>query len=252
MFAQPHAAFDRSETASSAKCSQSIPAKFNIHHNQQGHKRLNYITELDLFKLAAINLPRHTLLHSMPVTLQVESTEINRMRTHFIKVMLNVWRSYSRHVLGTQCPLLGTFTQDAELFASPELAEIAGVAAPEVVEELPALSLAAVAKDSKTSEGHVLQCLRLVLGTSRNIMTKRWFNKIKLQMSPSLYLLIQRGAISILKTAQPGERISQPSKTLSQSVSKLDTLKTLDPDNKSQATCQTKKESEARSVINLN
>jgi len=83
-------------------------------------------------------------------------------------------------------------------------------------------------------------------------MTKRWFNKIKLQMSPSLYLLIQRGAISILKTAQPGERISQPSKTLSQSVSKLDTLKTLDPDNKSQATCQSKKKSETRSVINLN
>lgn len=83
------------------------------------------------------------------------------------------------------------------------------------------------------SESHVVQSLRLILTTCRTVITKRWFNKIKLQMTPTQSLLIQQGAITILRTSAMGEKI--PSKTLSQSFVKLDALKTLDVgDNKSQ------------------
>jgi len=61
----------------------------------------------------------------MPVSLQVESIEINRMRSHFIKIILNVWRSYARNVFGTTCPVFGSFTNEGDLIPSPELAELA-------------------------------------------------------------------------------------------------------------------------------
>lgn len=93
----------------------------------QKSKRLSYITELDLFKLAAINLPRHTIVQAMPVSLQVESTEINRMRSHYIKMILAVWRSYARNVFGYTCPVFGTYTKDGDLYPSSELAEIVGL-----------------------------------------------------------------------------------------------------------------------------
>lgn len=94
---------------------------------QNKHKRLSYITESDLFKLAAINMPRHTIVQAMPVSLQVESTEINRMRSHYIKMILAVWRAYSKHVFGTTCPVFGSFTTDGDLTPSPELCELAGI-----------------------------------------------------------------------------------------------------------------------------
>lgn len=90
-------------------------------------KRLSYITELDLFKLAAINLPRHTIMQAMPVSLQVESAEINRMRSHYIKMILAVWRSYSRNVFGSTCPVFGSYTKDGDLIPSAEMAEIVGL-----------------------------------------------------------------------------------------------------------------------------
>ena len=51
-------------------------------------KQLSFITELDLFKLAAINLPRHVLIKAMPITMQLDSIEINRIRSNYIKVMI--------------------------------------------------------------------------------------------------------------------------------------------------------------------
>ena len=90
-------------------------------------KRLSYITEADLFRLAAINLPRHTIVQAMPVSLQVESTEINRMRSHYIKMILGVWKSYCRHLFGNTCPCFGSFTTEGDIIPSQELCEIASV-----------------------------------------------------------------------------------------------------------------------------
>lgn len=90
-------------------------------------KRLSYVTEVDLFRLAAINLPRHTIVQVMPVSMQVESTEINRMRSHYIKMMLGVWKSYSKHLFGSTCPCFGSFTADGDIIPSAEVCEIAGI-----------------------------------------------------------------------------------------------------------------------------
>ncbi len=95
---------------------KSVFAKFN--NTQNKNKRLGYITEFDLFKLASINLPRHTLMQSMPASLQMESTEINRMRSHYIKMALYVWRSYTKHVFGTTCPIFGTYTSEGIIYPS--------------------------------------------------------------------------------------------------------------------------------------
>jgi len=80
-----------------------------------------------LFKLAAINLPRHTIVQAMPISLQVESTEINRMRSHYIKMIIAVWKSYARNVFGYTCPVFGSYTLDGDLIPSVELAEIVGI-----------------------------------------------------------------------------------------------------------------------------
>lgn len=90
-------------------------------------KRLSYITEADLFRLAAINLPRHTIVQAMPVSLQVESTEINRMRSHYIKMIHSVWKSYSKNLFGSTCPIFGSFTADGDIIPSQELCDIAGI-----------------------------------------------------------------------------------------------------------------------------
>lgn len=82
------------------------------------NKKLSYISDQDLFKLAAINMPRHAILHAMPVSLQVESIEINRMRSHYIKIIMAVWRSYCKHVFGATCPVFGSFTKQGELIPS--------------------------------------------------------------------------------------------------------------------------------------
>ena len=95
---------------------------------QNKFKRLSYVTEADLFRLAAIHLPRHTIVQAMPVSMQVESTEINRMRSHYIKMIHQVWKSYSRNVFGTVCPVFGTFSKDGDLILpSVELCDISGI-----------------------------------------------------------------------------------------------------------------------------
>jgi len=177
----------------------------------QKSKRLSYITELDLFKLAAINLPRHTIVQAMPVSLQVESTEINRMRSHYIKMILAVWRSYARNVFGYTCPVFGTYTKVGDLYPSSELAEIVGLESqqPTDLEQYPPLNLTPIAKDSNTTEQVVSSILKLIFSTCRNIITKRWFQKIKLQLSSAYALVITKGTISIQKLSVTGEKIPQ-------------------------------------------
>lgn len=63
----------------------------------------------------------------MPVSLQLESTEINRMRSHYIKIVLSVWRSYARNCFGTTCPIFGSYTKDGNIWPSSELAELSGI-----------------------------------------------------------------------------------------------------------------------------
>ena len=111
-------------------------------------KRLSYITEADLFRLAAINMPRHTIVQAMPVSLQVESTEINRMRSHYIKMIHSVWRAYSKLLFGSTCPVFGSFTEDGDIIPSAELCEIAGIEQDEKPDKdlYPSLNIVALAK----------------------------------------------------------------------------------------------------------
>jgi hypothetical protein len=79
------------------------------------NKRLALINEQELFKLCAINLPRHSMLHAMPVSMQTDSIEVNRLRSHYIKMIASVWRVYVKYAFGTTCPVFGSFTQDGDL-----------------------------------------------------------------------------------------------------------------------------------------
>ena len=85
------------------------------------------MTELDVIKLAAISLPKHILTILMPSELQADSVDINRMRSCYIKTMLTVWKLYGRAVIGTTCPVFGTFTQEGEILPSNELAEAVSI-----------------------------------------------------------------------------------------------------------------------------
>lgn len=148
----------------------------------------------------------------MPVSLQVESAEINRMRSHYIKMILAVWRSYARNVFGFTCPVFGSYTKDGDLIPSSEMAEIVGLEGqshPDF-EQYPSLNLTPIAKDSNTTEYVVSQILKLIYATCRNIITKRWFSKIKLQLSSTHALVITRGTISIQKFTTTGDKV--PSK----------------------------------------
>lgn len=89
----------------------------------QQHKRLLYINNLELFKLAAINMPKCRLLPMMPVELQVESTDVNRMRSRYITHIMGVWKVYSKFIFGSSCPIFGTFTHAGEMVPGPELCE---------------------------------------------------------------------------------------------------------------------------------
>ena len=140
-------------------------------------KRLSYITETDLFRLAAINMPRHSIVQAMPVSLQVESTEINRMRTHYIKMIAGVWKSYSKSLFGNTCPVFGSFTEDGDIIPSSELCEIAGVEQIELPdrEKYPPLNIGQLAKQTNSSEAIVMSILKLIMATCKSVIYKRWF-----------------------------------------------------------------------------
>ena len=127
--------------------------KFGV-ADQNRSKKLSFINEQDLFKLAAINLPRHALLHAMPVSMQVDSTEVNRLRSHYIKIIVAVWRLYCKQLFGRTCPVFGSFTKDGELIPSPELADWCQLECEERpdIEKYPAINFAVLAKDARTTE----------------------------------------------------------------------------------------------------
>jgi len=121
----------------------------------------------------------------MPVNLQVDSIEVNRLRSHYIKMIVAVWRVYTKHVLGCTCPVFGSFSKDGKLLPSQDLCEAASVEQEESPDplEFPALNLATIAKETKYTEGIVSQILKLILATCKQILRKRWFQKIKLQIN---------------------------------------------------------------------
>jgi hypothetical protein len=53
----------------------------------QAYKRLLQINNLDLYKLAAINMSKGRLLPLMPNEMKVESVDVNRMRTRYIQMI---------------------------------------------------------------------------------------------------------------------------------------------------------------------
>jgi len=79
------------------------------------------------------------------------------MRSHYIKMILSVWKAYSKLVFGTTCPVFGTFTNEGHLLPSPELAELASLPQSEEpdLQKYPPLNLRALAKDAKCSEALV-------------------------------------------------------------------------------------------------
>lgn len=79
------------------------------------------------------------------------------MRSHYIKMILAVWRSYSRHVFGSTCSVFGSYTKDGDLIPSTEMAEIVGLESQSQpdLDKYPALNLTPIAKDSNTTENIV-------------------------------------------------------------------------------------------------
>jgi len=46
------------------------------------------LTEIDVFKLAAVSLPKYILMQLVPTNLQSDSVDVNRMRSYYIKTMI--------------------------------------------------------------------------------------------------------------------------------------------------------------------
>jgi hypothetical protein len=113
----------------------------------------------------------------MPVSLQVESTEINRMRTHYIKMIAGVWKSYSKNLFGNTCPVFGSFTEDGDIIPSAELCEIAGIDMVEQPdrEKYPQINIGLLAKQASSNESIVMSILKLILATCKSVIYKRWF-----------------------------------------------------------------------------
>jgi hypothetical protein len=89
----------------------------------QTHKRLLYINNLELFKLAAINMPKCKLLPLMPIELQVESIDVNRMRSKYITLIMGVWKAYTKFIFNSTCTIMGTFTDKGEMVPGHELCD---------------------------------------------------------------------------------------------------------------------------------
>jgi len=97
---------------SSIQLSGTLP-RFTVRLKGGNKRKLNFLSELDLIKLAVVNLPRASLIQAMPISMQVESTEVNRMRSHYAKMLQVIWKTYSKQVSsGLHCPLFGTFAKE--------------------------------------------------------------------------------------------------------------------------------------------
>ena len=94
----------------------------------------------------------------MPVNLQVDSIEVNRLRSHYIKMIVAVWRVYTKNLLGHTCPVFGSFSVDGRLLPSYELCGAASIESDEQpdFEEFPPVNIALIAKETKYTEGIVL------------------------------------------------------------------------------------------------
>ena len=107
---------DDTQSLRSYKSRRSVFPTFGFSaRGPSSNKKLALINESELFKLCAINLPRHSLLNAMPVSMQTDSIEVNRLRSHYIKMISAVWRVYVKHAFGTTCPVFGSFSQDGDL-----------------------------------------------------------------------------------------------------------------------------------------
>ena len=85
-----------------------------------------HINNIELFKLAAINMPKGKLLPLMPCELQCDSTDLNRMRSKYISLLLSVWKAYAKFIFGTTCSIMGTFTMAGDFIPSLDLCEACG------------------------------------------------------------------------------------------------------------------------------
>lgn len=117
---------------------------------------------MDVFKLAAVALPRHMLMQLVPSNLQQDSVDVNRMRSYYIKTMIITWKAYGKAVIGTTCPVFGIFLQDGRIFPSIDLADAAGIAPDPEAETVnaPKLQLTSIADEARISESLVLQILK--------------------------------------------------------------------------------------------
>lgn len=86
------------------------------------------LTEIDVFKLAAVSLPKYILMQLVPTHLQSDSVDVNRMRSYYITTMIATWKAYGKAVIGTTCPVFGIFLKDGRIYPSPDLAEAAAIA----------------------------------------------------------------------------------------------------------------------------
>ena len=77
-----------------------------------------------------------------------------------------------------------------------------------------------------------MSILRLILATSKNVIHKRWFQKIRMQYNTTHALVIQKGIITVERFSVGGDKI--PGKaTKSLSTRKLNSFKKQTADTKS-------------------
>jgi hypothetical protein len=72
--------------------------------------------------------------------------------------MIAVWKAYGKAVMGTTCPVLGTFAQDGQIYPSSDLAEaagISGIAEPETA-STPKLQISMLAEEANITEALTL------------------------------------------------------------------------------------------------
>lgn len=113
-------------------------------------------------------------------------------------------------VFGTTCPFFGTFSKEGELIPSQELANLCQVDVEEQADpkEYPPLNLGLIAKECRYTEPVVSKILNLIFATCKQVIKKRWFQKIKLQFTPTHSLIMQKGYCAMQTTSAHGDKES--------------------------------------------